>query len=153
MRFLALIIAVLTMASGAHADFNWLAPSGSGIQQLYESTTTTAANTSEQTLLENTNIPNNMVIASVQVDMTAAATLTAMNFKVYRKRGSGSYILQGTGTNNAGALAWTLATSAKGYEVLTWEVALNAGDSFKVTGTQTVAGAAFAIPYTVIAFR
>lgn len=151
MRHLAFLL--LFLAIGAHADTSFYGPGVSSVNSLSEGTTTTAANTSEQTLIELVGVSKNMVIDSVQMDMTAAATLTAMQFRVYRKRQSGSYILLGTGSNLTGLLTWTLASSSKGMEGLSWDVVLNAGDSFKFTGQQTVVGASFAIPYTVMAFQ
>lgn len=151
MRYLALFL--LLLASTAKADYGAYGPSFSSVSSLAEGTTTTAANTSEQTLIELVSVSKNMVVDSVQMDMTAAATLTAMQFRIYRKRQSGSYILLGTGSNLTGILTWTLASSSKGMETLSWDVVLNAGDSIKITGQQTITGSAFSIPYTVMAFQ
>jgi hypothetical protein len=151
MRHFALF-ALLLLAGTARADFSQTLAPAPQLVSVAESSTTTAANTSEQTLIELTNLaPTNFL--SVQMDMTAASTFTIMNFKVYRKRGAGNYILLGTSSNLTGILAWTLATSSKGFEVLTANVFCASGDSFKVTGTQTISGAAFAIPYTVVGMR
>lgn len=147
MRYLVLFLTLLT--ASARADFAWFAGTNQ-LQTLAEGSTTTASNTSEQTLIELTNLPRNTLFQSVQLDLTAASTLTAFQIKVYRKRGAGAYVLLGTGSNLTGILTWTLASSSKGMESLTFSVSANAGDSFKVTGTQTILSAAFAIPYTVM---
>lgn len=148
------LVCVLALAATlARADSFVPASTGLGTFSMAEGSTTTANNTSEQTLVEFVSVQKLAMIVSAVFDMTNASTLTAMNFKVYRKRGAGSYVLLGTPANPTGVMPWTLATASKGFEALTFNVVVQPGDSFKVTGTQTVLSAAFAIPYTVVSLQ